>query len=295
MALADRDALTTNLPTPKARQARSRTLPWGARIGLAIVVFLVLIALFGPWLMTHDPNQSDFMAMNAKPSADYWLGTDDIGQDIYSRLLLGARLSLMLGASAALIAFFLGGVLALIAVAVGGVVEYLIFALVDMIRALPSVLFALAMIVALEPGTTSVIIALGISFSPNFARVTRATYAREQTMAYVAAAKTFGASALRIALRHIGPNILGALITLFMIILPRCIVLESVFSFLGLGVAPETPTWGRMTANATPFIEEAPHAVLIPVLALSFLTIGLGLLGDELRKRFDPTRRAMVL
>jgi len=136
-----------------------------------------------------------------------------------------------------------------------------------------------------------VIIALGISFAPVFARVVRATYQREAAMAYLAAARTFGAGPVRAAFRHILPNIAGALITQLAIIAPRCIVAESVLSFLGLGVSPETPTWGRMIATGMMGIEEAPHAVLAPVLALSLLTLGLSLLGDTLRLAWDPMRR----
>ncbi len=262
-----------------------------SRIGIAIVAVALAIALVGPWLYTHDPYDQDFAAMAAAPSPEHWFGTDELGQDVYSRLLLGCRLSLVIGVSAALVALLAGGALGLAAVAAGGFVEFATFALIDLVRAMPGILFALAMVVALEPGTFSVILALGISFAPIFARVVRATYERESAMPYVAAARTFGAGPIRAAFRHVLPNIAGALITQLAIIVPRCIVLESVLSFLGLGVSPETPTWGRMIATGITTIEEAPSAALVPVIALSLLTLGLSLLGDRVRLAFDPLRR----
>lgn len=261
------------------------------RFGVAAVVLALAVAVFAPWLYTHDPYAQDYAAMAASPSAAHWLGTDELGQDVFSRILLGCRLSLMIGLSAAVVALLAGGALGLAAIALGGIVDYVVFAVIDLIRAMPGVLFALAMVVALEPGTTSVVLALGIAFAPVFARIVKATYQREVAMAYVAAARTFGAGRLRTAFRHILPNVAGALITQFAIIAPRCIVSESVLSFLGLGVSPETPTWGRMIATGAMALEEAPHAVLAPVVALSLLTLGLSLVGDSLRLAADPLRR----
>lgn len=261
------------------------------RFGVAVVVLALAVAVFAPWLYTHDPYAQDYAAMAASPSAAHWLGTDELGQDVFSRILLGCRLSLMIGLSAAVVALLAGGALGLAAIALGGIVDYVVFAVIDLIRAMPGVLFALAMVVALEPGTTSVVLALGIAFAPVFARIVKATYQREVAMAYVAAARTFGAGRLRTAFRHILPNVAGALITQFAIVAPRCIVSESVLSFLGLGVSPETPTWGRMIATGAMALEEAPHAVLAPVVALSLLTLGLSLVGDSLRLAADPLRR----
>jgi peptide/nickel transport system permease protein len=271
-----------------------RRLPLAARLGAIFVALAVLVAVAGPLLYTHDPYGQDFMALSAPPSAEHLLGTDELGQDVYSRLLLGCRLSLTFGMLAAMVAFALGGVVGLIAIALGGLVEYLLFALVDLIRAMPGILFALAMVAALEPGTVSVIVALGVSFAPIFARIVAATYRREAVQGYVDAARCFGAGRLRTAFRHILPNLGGALITQFVIVLPRCIVSESVLSFLGLGVSPETPTWGRMIASGALNLEEAPHAVLAPVVALSLLTFGLAMVGDAARRAVDPLRKEVL-
>jgi ABC-type dipeptide/oligopeptide/nickel transport system permease subunit len=259
-----------------------------------IVTVALVVAVAGPWLITQDPLM--FSAdINMPPGNGHILGTDDAGQDVYSRLVIGTGLSLFYGASAALVALVIGSVIALLAMALGRPTEIALFAFIDLIRALPGILFALACIVAFEPGVGSVVLALGVSFAPHFALITRATYLQQMAQPYTAAAKVLGAGRMRIALVHVLPNIAGALITQFAMILPRCIVSESVLSFLGLGVSPETPTWGRMIASATSYIEEAPHAALAPIIALSLVTFALAIVGNSIRKRFNVSRKSVTL
>ena len=278
-------------------RAGGLSLPRWSRLTY-IAVIIVAIALFvsvaGPLLVTHDPYMFS-ASMNEPPNAEHLLGTDDQGQDVYSRLVMGTGLSLLYGASAALLALFFGALVSLLAMALGKTAESIVFGLVDLVRAMPGILFAMAFVVASEPGVGSVIVALGISFAPNFALITRATYLQQMARPYTSAAKILGASRVRVAFVHVLPNVAGALITQFAIVLPRCIVSESVLSFLGLGVSPETPTWGRMIASATPYTEEAPHAVLAPIIALSLVTFSLAIIGNELRTRFDPSRRRIAL
>jgi len=277
---------------PLAALRRNRVPPLTAT-GMVIVALLIGVALLGPLLTPHDPYQFS-IRMNEGPGADHWLGTDDQGHDVLSRLIAGTRLSLLFGAGAALIALAIGAALSLVALSFGRIVETGVFSFFDLIRALPGILFALAFVAAFEPGAMSVMLALGVSFSPMFAMITRATWRQQMARPYVAAAKVLGASRIRVTLVHVLPNIVGALVTQFAIILPRCIVLESVMSFLGLGVSPETPTWGRMIANATQYTEAAPHAVLAPILALSVATFGMALVGDAMRRGFDPDRRRIA-
>ena len=278
--------------SPSAALRRKRIPPL-TTTGIAIVALLIGVALLGPLLTPHDPYQFS-IRMNESPSADHLLGTDDQGHDVVSRLISGTRLSLMFGAGAALIALGIGAALSLVALSLGRIVEIGVFSGFDLIRALPGILFALAFVAAFEPGATSVMMALGVSFSPMFAMITRATWRQQMARPYVAAAQVLGASRIRVNAVHVLPNITGALVTQFAIILPRCIVLESVMSFLGLGVSPETPTWGRMIANATQYTEAAPHAVLAPILALSVATFGMALVGDAMRRGFDPDRRRIA-
>ena len=264
--------------------------PWRTLCGL-VMLAAVLTALAAPWIMPLDPFEQDLLSRNAAPNGTYLLGTDHLGRDILSRLILGTRLSLGVGLCAMVIALLLGGGLGLAAMAVGGLFRYLFFAFVDLIRAMPGVLFALLLLVSMGSGVAPVVLALGITFAPHFARIALAVYQRENSMDYVAASRQFGSNRLRILTRHILPNVMGAFITQAAIILPRCMVTESVLSFLGLGVPPDTPTWGRMIAQASRFVEMTPTSVLFPVLALSALTLSLAVLSDGLRVSFDPLRR----
>lgn len=278
-------------PSPLRRLGRlaRRTRP-AARLGAAVLLLVLLAVVAGPWLAPQDPFEQDLLAINEPVSSAHWLGTDSYGRDTLSRLVLGTRISLGVGLAATLVAVAVGVVLSLIAVTLGGWLDAAVFGFVDLVRAMPGVLFALAMIVALGPGVGSVVIALGIAFTPHFARISRASYQREVAMDYVAAARGIGAPRLWVLRRHIVPNIAGAIVTQIAIILPRAIVTESLLSFLGLGVTPETPTWGRMIADATQFVEDSATAVLAPVAALSVVTFALSMIGDELRLRLDPMR-----
>ncbi len=267
-----------------------RRLPATLLFSLVVLaVFLAAVAL-GSVLIPQDPFEQDLLNRNVPPSLEHLAGTDNFGRDVLARLLYGAKLTLMVGLGGVVSALVFGAVLGLTALAVGQWLSVPVYGLIDFIRALPDVLLALILIVALGPAISSVMIALGIAFAPFFAYVARAAWMREMAADYITVARTFGAGRLRILYRHALPNIIGAVITLVAVILPRCIVTESVLSFLGLGVSPDTPTWGRMIADGTPLFERAPHAVLIPVLALSTLTLALALLGNHLRARVDPLR-----
>lgn len=260
------------------------------RIAGALTAIIVLTALFAPWIATHDPFSQDLFSLNAPPSAEHLLGTDHIGRDVFSRLIVGARLTLMVGLGGTLVAFVLGGALGLLAMALGRWAEIAVFAVVDLVRAVPGILLALLIIVAVGEGMGPVTLALGVSFAPFFAYVARATFKREVAQDYVRAAPLFGGGRLHILRLHIVPNVVGSLITQAAIILPRCIVTESVLSFLGLGSSPDAPTWGRMISGATRYLEVSPHAILAPVGALVVLTVSLLVLGDALRERLDPLR-----
>ncbi|XWN31298.1 MAG: ABC transporter permease [Devosia sp.] len=262
----------------------SLTLPVG------FVAVVVVTAIVGPQIIGVDPLAQNLLSRNEGPSAAFALGTDHLGRDVLARLIVGARLSLWTGFLGLLAALLIGGGLGLIATMLRGPFELAFFGAVDLVRAMPGVLLALLLVVALGAGIGPVALALGITFAPFFAHVARATYRREHAMTYVTAARTFGASERWILSFHILPNISGAFVTMAAIILPRCIVTESVLSFLGLGVEPDTPTWGRMIAQAARFLERNPTAVLAPVLALSLFTLCLTLIGDRLRARFDPRR-----
>jgi ABC-type dipeptide/oligopeptide/nickel transport system permease subunit len=259
--------------------------------GCALLGAVLVAALLGPALLAHDALTQQVAARNTPPDALHWLGRDHLGRDILARLLEGARISLGVALGATALALLLGAGLGLVAEATGRLPASLVFGAFDMVRALPSILLALTLMVALGTGTGPLVLALGIAFAPHLAAVARAAWRRETAAGYVAAARVLGASRLETLRRHVAPNIAGALVTQAAIIMPRAITTESVLSFFGLGVSPETPSWGRMIAGATRFAEAAPHAVGAPVAALCLVTVGFALLGDGLRLRLDPLRR----
>ncbi|MDF2999011.1 MAG: transporter permease [Xanthobacteraceae bacterium] len=281
------------LALPAGGDARVRTgFPARTAIAAIVLAAIVAIALMAPLIAPFDPLDQDLLALNQPPGPEHWLGTDHIGRDVFSRLVMGARTTLLVGIGGAFAAFVFGAGFGLIALALGRVSEAVLFGAIDLVRAMPGVLLALLLIVALGEGAGPVTIALGISFAPFFAYVARATYRREAVKDYVTAARLFGGGRLHVLRLHFAPNLAGGLVTQAAILLPRCIVTESVLSFLGLGSSPDAPTWGRMVAEASRYIEVAPHAILAPVLAIVLLTLSLSFLGDAIRLRLDPLREA---
>ena len=279
---------------PRARITRTRipgALAPGALIGGAIVLLIALAALIAPQVVPYDPLAQDLLNLNRGPSAAHLLGTDHLGRDVFSRLLMGGRTTLMVGLGGTLVAFVIGAGCGLAALALGRIPEAIVFGAIDIVRAMPGILLALLLIVAIGAGTGPVLLALGLSFAPHFAYVARAAYKREAAQDYVRAAGLFGGGRLHVLFLHVLPNVMGGLITQAAIILPRCIVTESVLSFLGLGSSPDAPTWGRMVSDASRYLEIAPHAILAPVLALIALTVSILLVGDALRGHLDPLRR----
>ncbi len=262
----------------------------GFRVGIVILAVAVLVAVLGPSLVPHDPLAQALAARNAPPDAVHWLGRDHLGRDIAARLAAGTRISLLVALGATLLSVVLGAGLGLVAEATGRWASFAVFGAFDMVRALPSILLALTLMVALGVGTAPLVLALGIAFAPHMAMVARAAWRRETASGYVAAARVMGAAKLATLGRHILPNIAGALVTQAAIVVPRAITTESVLSFFGLGLAPETPSWGRMISGAARFAESAPHAVLAPVAALCVVTLGFALVGDRLRLALDPLR-----
>ncbi|RYF60840.1 MAG: ABC transporter permease [Comamonadaceae bacterium] len=263
----------------------ARLWPW------ALLLVALVLAAVGPLLLAQDPYAQNLLSRNLAPSATHWLGTDNFGRDVFSRIIAGTRLTLEVALLSGAIALAGGAGLGLLGCAIGGVARSLVYLVFDMIRTLPPILLSLALMVALGVGTSSVILAVGISFMPLFGYVARAAYEREMAAGYVRAARVMGIAPTLIAWRHVLPNIAGTLLTQLAIVVPRAIVTESVLSFFGLGVAPDVPTWGRIIATAVPYAEQAPGALLFPVFALSLTSLALSIVGHRLRRRFDPLAR----
>ena len=268
-----------------------RRKPLGAAGG-AIMLLMVLTAIFAPWLQTHDPIATNAAYTLGQPSADHWLGTDHLGRDIYSRIVHGAWVSLLVGLGSTLLGSVLGGIIGLLSGYIGGKTDLITQRFLDILQGLPLLVLALVMSASLGPSIRNVIIAISIPIIPRAARVIRASVLSIREMQYVEAARALGVQHLRVAFRHILPNTVGPFIVLCTAQLGSAILVEATLSFLGMGVPEPYPSWGRMlSVSAAEYAQKAPHLVLFPGVAISLAVFGSNLLGDALRDTLDPRLR----
>ncbi|MCL4424087.1 MAG: ABC transporter permease [Firmicutes bacterium] len=258
-----------------------------AMIGLVIITAMVLVALLAPAIASHDPLKQDISNRFARPSRDHYFGTDALGRDLYSRVVFGARLSLMLGVVAVGIAFSVGVLTGLLA-GYYPRVDMVIMRLVDILMAFPAILLAIAIVGVLGPGVFNAIIAIGITSIPGFIRITRASVLSLRQTEYVEAARATGAADIRILYRHIFPNIMAPIIVFGTLHLSSAILSGAILSFLGLGAQPPTPEWGAMVSSSRQYLHLAPHMALFPILAIFLTVLGFNFLGDGLRDVLDP-------
>ena len=269
----------------------------GAVIGLFVFVLLVLAALFAPLLAPYAPDVQDKTAFLRPPawqaggSAQYLLGTDPVGRDILSRLLYGARFSLLIGAVVVTLALTGGITLGLLAGYFRGWVDVAIMRVMDLILAFPSLLLALVMVTILGPGLFNAMLAIALVLQPHFARLVRAAVMAEKSREYVVAAKVAGAGHTRLMLRTILPNCLAPLIVQATLSFSNAILEAAALGFLGLGAQPPTPEWGTMLASAREFILRAWWVVTFPGLAILITVLAINLVGDGLRDALDPKLR----
>ena len=268
-----------------------RKKPLGAAGG-ALMAIMVLTAMFAEPLSTHDPIATDATATLAQPGNVHWLGTDHLGRDIYSRIVHGTRVSLIVGLVSTLLGSVLGGVIGLVSAYFGGKTDLITQRVLDILQGLPLLVLALVMSAALGPSIENVVIAISIPIVPRAARIIRASVLSIREMQYVEAARALGLKHLRIAFRHILPNTIGPFIVLTTAQLGSAILTEAALSFLGLGVPEPYPSWGRMlSVSAAEYAQKAPHLVLFPGIAISLAVFGSNLLGDALRDTLDPRLR----
>lgn len=268
-----------------------RKKPLGAAGG-AVTVLIVLTAVFADLLATHDPIATDAAHTLARPGPGHWLGADHLGRDIYSRIVHGARISLIVGVVSTLLGSGLGGLAGLLSGYAGGKVDLVSQRLLDILQGLPLLVLALVMSAALGPSVENVIVAISIPIVPRAARVVRSSVLSIREMQYVEAARALGLRHLRVAFRHVLPNTVGPFIVLGTAQLGSAILVEAALSFLGLGVPEPYPSWGRMlSVSAAEYAQKAPHLVLIPGVAISLAVFGTNLLGDALRDTLDPRLR----
>jgi peptide/nickel transport system permease protein len=268
-----------------------RRKPLGAAGGVLIVV-MVLTAIGAELIQTHDPIATDAANTLARPTVDHWLGSDHLGRDIYSRIVHGARVSLIVGVASTLLGSVLGGIVGLLSGYLGGKTDLVTQRILDILQGLPLLVLALVMSASLGPSIQNVIIAISIPIIPRAARVIRSSVLSIREMQYVEAARALGVQHLRVAFRHILPNTMGPFIVLGTAQLGSAILVEATLSFLGLGVPEPYPSWGRMlSVSAAEYAQKAPHLVLFPGVAISLAVFGSNLLGDALRDTLDPRLR----
>ena len=256
--------------------------------GMALVSILVLAAVFGPVLSSYAPDAADFMATLAPPSADHFLGTDDLGRDVLSRILSGARVSLLVGVISVGGAVLVGLPIGLVAGYLGGRTDAVLMRCMDVLLAFPGILLALGITAALGASLTNTIIAIAVINTPTIARVTRAQTMLVSSLDYVKANRALGFSNLTIMTRSVLPNALSPVLVQASLLLASSIITESYLSFLGLGVQPPTPTWGSMLRDAISFIDQATWLAWFPGAAIFLTVLSFNIFGDGLRDRLDP-------
>lgn len=263
-----------------------------AMLGAAIVLFFLLAAIFAPFIAAHDPVQVAFSSIRKAPSAADWFGTDELGRDIFSRMVFGARASLMAGMCSVLIALAAGVPLGLLAGYFGGLIDGCISRVTEALFSIPFLILAIALAAFLGPSLVNAMIAIGVSAAPLFIRLTRGQVLAIKNEDYVQSTRSLGASNGRIIVRHILPNVLPALIVQATILIASAIIAEASLSFLGLGLQPPNPSWGSMLNTAKDFMTQAPWMSIFPGSAIFLVVFGFNLLGDGLRDALDPRQDA---
>jgi peptide/nickel transport system permease protein len=277
--------------SPGQRMLRRLARRRGAMVGLAVVALFAVMALLAPWLAPYDPLQTSWSAVRKAPSAAHWFGTDEIGRDVLSRVIWGARASLLAGLVSVCISLSLGVPIGLAAGYIGRGVDALISRITDAMLACPFLILAIALAAFLGPSLTNAMIAIGISATPVFVRLTRAQVLAVKVEDYIEAARAVGNPHLRIALRHILPNVVAPLIVQATLAIAAAVIAEASLSFLGLGQQPPAPSWGSMLNTAKNYIDNAPWMAIWPGLSIFLLVLSFNLLGDGLRDALDPRQR----
>ena len=264
-----------------------------AMTGLILVGLFLLVALIGPYIAPYGPTEQAITDALQPPNSKHWLGTDDFGRDIFSRLLYGARISLEVGVVAVGIAGTIGILLGLLAGYVGGWVDNVLTLLMDVIFAFPAILLAIAIISLLGNNLTNAMVAIAIVYMPTFMRVVRGATLSVRHTAYVESAVALGAATPRILGRHIFPNITAPLIVHSSLVFAFAVLAEASLAFLGLGNKPPSPSWGSMVSASYGFLRLAPWAAIVPGVAIALAVLGFNLLGDGLRDALDPRSRSL--
>jgi len=260
-------------------------------VGLVFVLLFIVMAVFAPIFSPYDPVETSWSAIRSAPSQMYWFGTDEIGRDVLSRVIWGARASILAGLVSVTISMALGIPIGLIAAYVGGWTDAVISRFTDAMLAVPFLILAIALSAFLGPSLNNAMIAIGVSAMPVFIRLTRAQAMQIKVEDYVEAARAVGNPHWRIALRHIMPNVMPPLIVQATLSIAAAIIAEASLSFLGLGQQPPLPSWGSMLNTAKNYMDNAPWMAVWPGLSIFLLVLSFNLLGDGLRDALDPRQK----
>jgi peptide/nickel transport system permease protein len=263
----------------------------GAMVALAVVVAFIAMAICAPWLAPFDPVATSWSAIRQAPSATHWFGTDEIGRDVLSRVVWGTRASLLAGVVSVSISLALGVPIGLAAGFAGGFVDALISRITDAFLACPFLILAIALAAFLGPNLTNAMIAIGVSATPIFVRLTRGQVINVKVEDYIEAARALGNPPFRIAWRHVLPNILAPVLVQATLATAAAIIAEASLSFLGLGQQPPAPSWGSMLNVAKNYVDNAPWMAIWPGFAIFVLVLAFNIFGDGLRDALDPRQR----
>ncbi len=262
-----------------------------AMLGLGMIIFLILLAAFGPYVSRVSYSDQDLTRTNEPPSRDFWFGTDNLGRDMFIRIVYGARISMSIGFVATFINLTLGVLYGGIAGYFGGKVDNIMMRIVDILYGIPIILVVILLMVVLKPGLTNVFLALGIAYWIGMARIVRGQILSLKEQDYVLAAQALGARRWRILLRHLIPNALGPILVTVTLNIPAAIFLEAFLSYIGLGVSAPMASWGVLASEGYIAMRSYPWQLFFPALAISFAMLGFNFIGDGLRDALDPRLR----
>lgn len=262
-------------------------------VSLLVLSIIISVAIFAPWIAPHSPTEQDFGKMLMEPSAEHWLGTDDLGRDVLSRLIHGSSKSVYAAFLAVGIALLIGVPIGLLAGFMGGWVDVGISRVIDTLLSFPAIVLAVAVTGAMGIGLTNAMISVGIVFSPHLARLIRARTLVIREELYVDAARCFGASTTRLLLKHVTPNAIQPVIVQCTLLLAVALLAEASLSFLGLGVQPPDPSWGQMLARAYMYMEISPEQMYAPGIMIMITALTFNTLGESLRVALDPTMKGL--
>lgn len=292
MATVAADIVPTTRPRRRGNRVVKRFMRRPSAVIAAVLVTLfIVIALLAPWIAPYDPLVPNFLAVRKPPSDLYWLGTDEVGRDLLTRVIFGARASLLAGVIPVTLAVVVSIPLGLFSGYVGGWVDGVIMRITDAMLAIPFLIIAIALAAFLGPSLTNAMIAIGVAALPTFLRLARGTVLAIKVEDYVEAARAVGASRLRIAVRHVLPNMLPPLLIQASLTVAAAIIAEASLSFLGLGQQPPAPSWGSMLNAAQRYLTNAPWMAVWPGVMIFVVVMSLNVLGDGLRDALDPRQK----